>query len=450
MFWKTLGLALAVTMLHVESQTYILPYPPDNRGQVCRNPEREYYRSMVHRCCSQCPPGTRLIEDCTETKDTVCQKCRNGSYTDRWHYHNNCFRCTKACYQGLEEVQPCTVTSPRKCVCKGGYCSFTSSSYSCDTCSMYSSCPPGQGVSEKGTANSDVVCSPCPPGTFSATDSSTEICQPHTDCASHGTSELRAGTNSADAVCHPKMATTPPRAVAAETLGNSVLHRMDAPFSARPPSLPHSVPTTVQADKTVAVIDKTNIIAGAVAGGAVLVTIIIVMFIIGRCIYNRTAALQENADAEAKKVLNCTPGALQRNSSGNLHPPSQERLCLLGETESSQSELSSALGSQSGAETTTSSSQRGSPSCCQGGDVHLPVPGQGRPPSCAGSREGDVSMPSHARAVPGRQHEETRAASHVDHGEIQTHGVNLTRANCSFSTGSVELRGELRGVRSLT
>nr|XP_015192689.1 PREDICTED: tumor necrosis factor receptor superfamily member 1B-like isoform X2 [Lepisosteus oculatus]WFD54359.1 tumor necrosis factor receptor superfamily member 1B [Lepisosteus oculatus] len=365
MFWKTLGLALAVTMLHVESQMYILPYPPDNRGHVCRNPEREYYRSMVHRCCSQCPPGTRLIEDCTETKDTVCQKCRNGSYTDRWHYHNNCFRCTKACYQGLEEVQPCTVTSPRKCVCKGGYCSFTSSSYSCDTCSMYSSCPPGQGVSEKGTANSDVVCSPCPPGTFSATDSSTEICQPHTDCASHGTSELRAGTNSADAVCHPKMATTPPRAVAAETLGNSVLHRMDAPFSARPPSLPHSVPTTVQADKTVAVIDKTNIIAGAVAGGAVLVTIIIVMFIIGRCIYNRTAALQENADAEAKKVLNCTPGALQRNSSGNLHPPSQERLCLLGETESSQSELSSALGSQSGAETTTSSSQRGSPSCCQ-------------------------------------------------------------------------------------
>lgn len=48
---------------------------------------------------------------------------------------------------------------------------------------------------------SDTVCERCPVGHFSASDSSTEPCQPHRNCSNLGFKTLRWGTSTTDSLC---------------------------------------------------------------------------------------------------------------------------------------------------------------------------------------------------------------------------------------------------------
>lgn len=61
--------------------------------------------------------------------------------------------------------------------------------------------------SPAGTPVSDTVCEPCPPGYFSAVNSVSDPCQPHTNCSDLGLKTLRWGTTTSDSVCQDKAAT---------------------------------------------------------------------------------------------------------------------------------------------------------------------------------------------------------------------------------------------------
>ncbi|KAG7244740.1 hypothetical protein INR49_029759 [Caranx melampygus] len=123
------------------------PYKVDSDGN-CRNSTSEYLPDDSDLCCKKCRPGEHLEETCTETTDSVCVPCGPGLFIENWNFAQNCFSCEKC--------------KPR-------------------------------------TANSNVRCRPCRSGTFSATLSDTEPCQPHTKC--HGSAVVREGNTTSDTVC---------------------------------------------------------------------------------------------------------------------------------------------------------------------------------------------------------------------------------------------------------
>ncbi|KAJ8388979.1 hypothetical protein AAFF_G00125400 [Aldrovandia affinis] len=196
MFW--IKYLLFVAALHLtENKVLGLPYASDER---CPDPAT-YYNKALTLCCRSCAPGFRQTSMCTATSDTVCEACDPGYYSENWNHYPNCFRCKKCrSDRGLEYDQHCSASSDVRCVCKKGtYCPSTLSP--CPECREFTVCDAGHGVSEPGTAESDVKCSPCPEGTFSAKVSNTETCQRHTDCGSQGRDTVRRGSPTSNALC---------------------------------------------------------------------------------------------------------------------------------------------------------------------------------------------------------------------------------------------------------
>ncbi|XP_020370537.2 tumor necrosis factor receptor superfamily member 1B-like [Rhincodon typus] len=72
-------------------------------------------------CCSKCPPGTFMKEDCTDTSDSICVPCENGSYTMDWNNMYFCFGCTKCSDEGVRYKRNCTTTLDAQCECIEGY-----------------------------------------------------------------------------------------------------------------------------------------------------------------------------------------------------------------------------------------------------------------------------------------------------------------------------------------
>ncbi|NP_001298267.1 tumor necrosis factor receptor superfamily member 1B precursor [Oreochromis niloticus] len=174
------------------------PYKSEN-GQ-CHN-DTEYMDSGL--CCTKCRPGYRRGTSCTETTDTVCTPCPPDQYQENFNYYPNCATCQKCREEkGLQYAQSCSSTTPSKCICRPGrYCIMGYDDPYCSDCRKYKQCRPGTGVTAKGTPSSDVKCKPCPEGTFSDKTSSTDPCQPHTDC--NGRAVLRKGNTTSDTVCEP-------------------------------------------------------------------------------------------------------------------------------------------------------------------------------------------------------------------------------------------------------
>ncbi|XP_034143401.1 tumor necrosis factor receptor superfamily member 1B isoform X2 [Esox lucius] len=192
-----------------KNKVYTLPYRPDT-GELCTNGTTEYYCKNVHMCCSLCSPGTRRKVECSSTSDTVCEPCHAGQYIANFNYTPNCFRCPKCSEdKGLQYVQRCTSSTKAICECKSGMYCILGKSPDCMECASYSYCKPGEGVSTKGTADSDVKCETCPNGTFSDQHSYTQACQPYTDCKSQGRPILTYGNASSNVICGLKINESP-------------------------------------------------------------------------------------------------------------------------------------------------------------------------------------------------------------------------------------------------
>ncbi|MEQ2219360.1 hypothetical protein XENOCAPTIV_016548, partial [Xenoophorus captivus] len=71
---------------------------------------------------------TYVMEFCSETHETKCSPCQEGSYADKHHSFDRCEKCP-SCYQAL--AQKCTKTSRGNCSCQSG---FLCSDSACSQC----------------------------------------------------------------------------------------------------------------------------------------------------------------------------------------------------------------------------------------------------------------------------------------------------------------------------
>ncbi|XP_067873093.1 tumor necrosis factor receptor superfamily member 3-like [Heterodontus francisci] len=77
-------------------------YPPNKSiRSTCQNLTTEYLDSRMKRCCSKCPPGTRILQLCTETSDTLCGECGLYQYTAFWNRLKKCIACEAPCSAGM-------------------------------------------------------------------------------------------------------------------------------------------------------------------------------------------------------------------------------------------------------------------------------------------------------------------------------------------------------------
>uniref|UniRef100_A0A3B1JV08 Tumor necrosis factor receptor superfamily, member 1B n=1 Tax=Astyanax mexicanus TaxID=7994 RepID=A0A3B1JV08_ASTMX len=195
-----------------EGKAYTLPY--ELNGGECRNTSSEYTPTGSKLCCSKCRPGFRLHTPCTASSDTVCAKCKEGTYSDSINYHPNCFSC-RTCYRNknMEYIKTCTTESNSQCECKSGwYCSSHMRGESCTQCKRLETCSPGKGAISPGSPTTK--CMDCVEGTFS-NETSSRACQPHTQCEAEGKEVLHRGNATHDTVCktlipHTTTPTRPP------------------------------------------------------------------------------------------------------------------------------------------------------------------------------------------------------------------------------------------------
>ncbi|XP_022349883.1 tumor necrosis factor receptor superfamily member 5 isoform X1 [Enhydra lutris kenyoni] len=162
---------------------------------ACR--EKQY--PVNTQCCNLCPPGQKLVSDCTQTIDTECTHCKEGEFLGTWNSERHCHQ-HKYCDPnlGLRVQREGTSETDTTCTCHEGlHCT----SEACESCTAHSLCPPGLGVKQIATEVSDTICDPCPVGFFSNVSSALEKCHPWTSCETKGLMEIQEGTNKTDAVC---------------------------------------------------------------------------------------------------------------------------------------------------------------------------------------------------------------------------------------------------------
>ncbi|XP_052574169.1 tumor necrosis factor receptor superfamily member 1B [Peromyscus californicus insignis] len=194
-----IGLQLWATGHTVPTQITLTPYIPEP-GVTCQEP-KEYYNNNVQMCCAACPPGQHVKHFCTKTSDTVCSDCEDGTYTKLWNRLSTCLSCGSRCGYDQVKTRACTKQQNRVCACKADmYCALQTNTDSCRQCLRLSKCGPGFGVASTRSANGNVVCRACAPGTFSDTTSSTDVCRPHRICSILAI----PGNASTDAVCAPE------------------------------------------------------------------------------------------------------------------------------------------------------------------------------------------------------------------------------------------------------
>uniref|UniRef100_A0A667X6T9 Tumor necrosis factor receptor superfamily, member 1B n=1 Tax=Myripristis murdjan TaxID=586833 RepID=A0A667X6T9_9TELE len=196
--------------------------------------------------CSSVITGHRLVEQCSDTTNSVCEPCPSDQYLVDWNFSPNCFSCPRCkAKKGLQYAQNCSSSTKSKCVCLPGmYCMLDYNAPYCSECAKYTTCKPGTGVSIQGTPNSNVKCAQCKEGTFSNKASSTNACQPHTNC--QGRAVLRKGNATSDTVCEPEplSSTILPQSPPAEPRGNFVTSNGSPLTTAASPTSDPRLPVT--------------------------------------------------------------------------------------------------------------------------------------------------------------------------------------------------------------
>ncbi|XP_045885226.1 tumor necrosis factor receptor superfamily member 1B isoform X2 [Micropterus dolomieu] len=333
------------------------PYEPDSNG-TCRDRTTEYLSDESNRCCKKCHPGQRQKDKCTETTETVCEQCPAGQYMESFNYSPTCFACDKCKpNKGLQPGQKCSSTTKSKCVCQPGmYCVMGFDDPYCTECNKYKTCKVGFGVSQPGTANSDVKCKRCPDGTFSDKASDTDPCQPHTNCSRSGV--VRKGNATSDNVCaKPNDLATEKLFKTASTTTNTVLATSDskAPHGPTNPTLsishlPSAVSEAVLNHSTKSLPTSPgfdSILAAAIPTiiGSILLFIIIILLCLCKPMCKKDAenyypSVDANGNVESSDKIN--QGYLGKTQLDSFTVMSPEQQCLLekGEAYSDQSQSS--------------------------------------------------------------------------------------------------------------
>ncbi|XP_078412437.1 tumor necrosis factor receptor superfamily member 5-like [Cetorhinus maximus] len=154
--------------------------------------------SKFNKCCTKCPPGMYMSNECTATKDSECQPCGPDHYQSEWNTLDHC-QLHKSCNNngGFVIEKPGTSTSDTICQCQlGKYCV----NKDCEICKDNEICGPGNGVVYKeGGSFTRPVCEKCEAGYFSNVSSKLEPCRKWSDCRS--LQMLENGTATKDVKC---------------------------------------------------------------------------------------------------------------------------------------------------------------------------------------------------------------------------------------------------------
>uniref|UniRef100_A0A3Q1JI87 TNFR-Cys domain-containing protein n=1 Tax=Anabas testudineus TaxID=64144 RepID=A0A3Q1JI87_ANATE len=165
-------------------------------GQTLTCHKEQYQTGNL--CCSMCDAGSRVQTDCTESRNTSCVPCLEGTYNNQPTGLKYCFSCSH-CDHSLKIKTSCTTTSDAVCEPQEGFYCVEPSDNGCESAEKHRRCEPGQYISQKGTASTDSVCSDCSDGSFS--DGTFPSCRPHTQCETKNLQLLKPGTTSTDAEC---------------------------------------------------------------------------------------------------------------------------------------------------------------------------------------------------------------------------------------------------------
>ncbi|OXB82968.1 UNVERIFIED_CONTAM: hypothetical protein H355_009878 [Colinus virginianus] len=174
--------------------------------------------------CNQCPPGSYVKQHCTAVSATVCAPCPDQYYAEDWNSNDECQYCSAVCKELQYVKQECTSTQDRVCECvEGRYLEL-------EFCLKHTECPPGFGVAQPGTPESDTVCKRCPEGFFSNETSSKAVCQKHTNCSALGFKLALKGNAVRDNICQENTDTSPQKCgIDIDLCENSVLKHLGQP-----------------------------------------------------------------------------------------------------------------------------------------------------------------------------------------------------------------------------
>ncbi|KAJ8027881.1 Tumor necrosis factor receptor superfamily member 16 [Holothuria leucospilota] len=107
----TVSFTLLLCML-----SYVLAIFDDHRCQPGQFKVISKNAESFLRCqtCYMCPPGYGVNKECSETADTVCRRCPEGSFSDSSTRRGECKQCTP-CMDEYDTLQECTPNSDRVC-----------------------------------------------------------------------------------------------------------------------------------------------------------------------------------------------------------------------------------------------------------------------------------------------------------------------------------------------
>ncbi|XP_063306342.1 tumor necrosis factor receptor superfamily member 11B [Pelobates fuscus] len=185
-------------------------------------PHQYYHNDLTtfqHLLCDQCPPGEYVKHDCTVDQKTQCTPCPSHHYTDTWNSNHECQFCSAVCKELQYVKQECNGTHNRVCECMKGHYLYL------EFCDSHTQCPPGFGVAQLGTPDSDTVCKKCPKGTFSDVTSASAPCQKHRDCEKLGLKTKNKGNSESDVQCEENTPESTPNCELDVTLCEEALFR---------------------------------------------------------------------------------------------------------------------------------------------------------------------------------------------------------------------------------
>ncbi|XP_030074230.1 tumor necrosis factor receptor superfamily member 11B [Microcaecilia unicolor] len=192
----------------------------------------KYYRedpeTSVQLICDQCPPGTYVKQHCTAFRKTECAPCPTNHYSEHWHYSQECQYCSGVCKELQYVKQECNSTHNRVCECTDGWY------LELEFCLRHRKCPPGFGIVQPGTPESDTICRRCTKGFFSNETSSTAACQRHTNCHALGLRMAVKGNATHDNVCYQNTEPAAPRCEIDVSLCEEALFRFSVPSELAP------------------------------------------------------------------------------------------------------------------------------------------------------------------------------------------------------------------------
>ncbi|XP_074841734.1 tumor necrosis factor receptor superfamily member 11B isoform X2 [Carettochelys insculpta] len=173
--------------------------------------------------CDLCPPGTYVKQHCTAARKTECAPCPDQYYAEDWNSNEECQYCNTVCKELQYVKQECNSTQNRICECnEGRYLEI-------EFCLRHTECPPGFGVVQPGTPESDTICQRCPEGFFSDETSSKASCQKHTNCSALGRKIELKGNAVRDNTCHENTDTSAQKCRIDVTLCEEALFRFAVP-----------------------------------------------------------------------------------------------------------------------------------------------------------------------------------------------------------------------------